>query len=130
MVILWDAATQKMIGEPRAGHLGAVNSVAFSPDGKLLVSGSNDGTLILWDVESHQKIGQIYTDSLNQINNVVFHPSGRMFASGSKDGLIGLWSLDAQEWIKDACRLVTRNMTPKEWELYFPREEYRNTCAK
>jgi len=34
------------------GHLGTVNSVAFSPDGKTIVSGSDDGTLRLWDVQS------------------------------------------------------------------------------
>ncbi|MGA7733612.1 MAG: AAA family ATPase, partial [Chloroflexia bacterium] len=43
------------------GHSDIVNSVAFSPDGKTLASGSYDGTIILWDVATGQQIGQPLT---------------------------------------------------------------------
>jgi WD40 repeat protein len=41
------------MGEPLKGHKFGVESVAFSPDGKLLASGSSDNTIILWEVEKH-----------------------------------------------------------------------------
>ena len=45
---------------------GAVNSVAFSPDGKTLASGSADGTVRLWDVATHQQIGSPLTGHSGQ----------------------------------------------------------------
>jgi WD40 repeat protein len=48
---LWDVATQKEIGE-LLGHTEPVNALCFSPDGKILASGSDDHTVKLWDWQS------------------------------------------------------------------------------
>jgi WD40 repeat protein len=49
MVILWDFKNQREIAR-LLGHQLGVGTVAFNPDGKTLVSGSNDQLLIVWDV--------------------------------------------------------------------------------
>ena len=54
---LWDADTGQPIGAPLTGHTDAVYSVAFSPDGHRIVSGSADNTLRLWDADTGQPIG-------------------------------------------------------------------------
>ncbi|MGH8629990.1 MAG: WD40 repeat domain-containing protein, partial [Burkholderiales bacterium] len=56
-IILWDVASRQRLGVRLTGHTEFVSSVAFSPDGKTLASGSADYSIILWDVdpESWQK---------------------------------------------------------------------------
>ena len=60
MARLWDAATGQPIGPPLT-HKGAVDAVAFRPDGKTLVTGSADGTARLWDAATGQPIGEPLT---------------------------------------------------------------------
>lgn len=67
----------------------SVLSIALSPDGMFLISGSSDGTARIWDVNTGQEVSRISHD--DEVGIVKFHPSGKWVASGSDDGAIQIW---------------------------------------
>ena len=74
------------------GHTSWVSSVAFSPDGTTLASGSWDNTVRLWDVltGAHEKT---FTGHTSWVSSVAFSPDGTTLASGSADDTIQLWDV-------------------------------------
>ncbi len=69
----------------------AVRSVAFSPDGRRIVSGSYDRTLRLWDAATGQPIEAPLTGHTDVVRSVAFSPDGRRIVSGSNDRTVRLW---------------------------------------
>jgi WD40 repeat protein len=88
---LWDVATGSLV-RTLSGHTYAVESVAFSPDGRLLASGSGDRTIKLWDVASGREVRTL-TGHTADVESVAFSPDGRLLASGSGDNTIRLWDI-------------------------------------
>ena len=71
---LWDVTTRRQIGGPLKGQDGEIYSVAFSRDGKTLVTGSADGAVQLWDVTTRQQIGAALNGGTEAIYSVAFSP--------------------------------------------------------
>jgi WD domain, G-beta repeat len=74
-------------------HSLGVWSIAFSPDGKLLASGSTDNTIRLWSVPDGQPVGSPLSGHSRTVLGVAFSPDGKLLASGSADNTIRLWSV-------------------------------------
>ena len=73
------------------GHSDIIKSVAFSPDGKQIVSGSADNTVRLWDAVTGLTIGQPLTGHTDIVSSVAFSPDGKLVLSGSWDQALRLW---------------------------------------
>ena len=117
-ILLWDAATGEYI-TTLIGHDKAINnsiplhssSIAFSPDGKILASGSLDGTVRLWDPNTaasdsflpqlrravfgyHKGTIRAHT---SHVLSVALSPDGRTLASGSSNQTVRLWDLRSRK---------------------------------
>ncbi len=72
------------------GHEGLVLSVAFSPDGKRIISGSYDGTAKVWDAESGREPLTLRGHTL-PVLRMAFSPDGTRIVSVSRDGTVRIW---------------------------------------
>ena len=91
-----------------AGHSNAVRSVDFSPDGKILASSGDDGTIRVWDA-NNGKCFQKLQRQTRLIHSVTFSPDGKILASGDEHGSILLWETQSY-----TCKFVLRNPRPYE----------------
>jgi Flp pilus assembly protein TadD len=72
------------------GHAGWVMSVAFSPDGERLASGSFDQTVRMWDSATGKEL-LVLKGHARGVYSVAFSPDGRCLAAANQDGSIHLW---------------------------------------
>jgi len=75
----------------QTGHLSAVFTLSFSPDGKTLATGSVDHTIKLWDVATGKEV-KILTGHAGIITSVAFLNQDDYLISASQDGTIRIWS--------------------------------------
>jgi predicted NACHT family NTPase len=77
-------------------HASAVESVAFSPDGKTLATGGRSNTVKLWDVASGKELATLKGHT-NHANSVAFSPDGKTLATGSDDHIVKLWDVASRQ---------------------------------
>ena len=94
--------TGQQVGEALRGHKGWVNSVAFSPDGTSIVSGSFDETIRVWDVVTGKQVGEMGHE--NSVNSVAFSPDGTHIVSGFFDKTIRVWDAVTGQQVSEALR--------------------------
>ena len=78
------------------GHSISVESVAISPDGKTIVSGSYDNTIKIWDNQSGECLNTLEGHS-GYVSSVAISPDGKTIVSGSYDKTIKIWDIQSGE---------------------------------
>jgi WD40 repeat protein len=89
-----------MLQPPLEGHEDWVRSVAFSPDGKHIVSESGDHTIQLWDAETGDMLQPPLEGHEGWVLSVAFSPDGKCIVSGSDDKTIRLWDAETGELLQ------------------------------
>ncbi|MCF2147701.1 serine/threonine protein kinase [Desmonostoc muscorum LEGE 12446] len=107
---LWQISSQKefkncpcyTLSGILSGHAWAVLTVAFSPDGKVLATGSDDKTIKLWEVNTGQLISTLSGHSWSVVS-VAFTADGKTLISASWDKTVKLWKVSTAEEIVTLC---------------------------
>ena len=89
------ASTLKII----TGHSGAVNGVAFSPDGRRLATVGLDKTVRVWDAATGQQVGAPMTGHGDNVIGVAFSPDGHLVASASMDMTARVWDAETGQQV-------------------------------
>jgi len=93
-VTLWDFASGEAVRiMEKASGFNFPYSVAFSPDGKLIVAGGSGGEVALWDAATGAVVAVYEKPHTDSVNTVIFHPDGSQFATVSFDGTILIWDM-------------------------------------
>ncbi|KAF5308966.1 hypothetical protein D9758_018970 [Tetrapyrgos nigripes] len=79
-----------------------VFSVAYSPDGRYIVSGSDDNTVRIWDVQTGHQYGESFAGHTRWVRSVAFSPDGRHVVSGSDDHTIRIWDIQTGQQVGES----------------------------
>jgi WD40 repeat protein len=94
-------------------HVGGVSSMAFSSDGKTLISASEDKTMRLWDTATGHEV-RTFKGHAERVRAVAFSPDDKSIASGSDDRTVKLWDTNTGQE-----RLTLTGHNDRVWSVAF-----------
>lgn len=121
------SAKEKLELKVNVEHSKSVNSVAFSPDGKRIVSESTDKTVKIWDVSNDKELKTLRGHSA-EVKSVFFSPDGKQIVSGSGNTTIKYWDVKSGKLLATTYPMTWKNkkgkVTQTKWVITTPEGYY------
>jgi WD40 repeat protein len=128
-VIILDPNAGRVISRIK-GHSSRVLDICYSPDNTQLATSSMDGTIKIWNVRDLSEAPIVITAHESWVFAIAFSPDGRSIVSSSENGDVYFWSSRAKYLADEMCKVITRNFTDQEWDIYVGMDvNYQKTCA-
>ncbi|KAG9125265.1 hypothetical protein FRC07_008334 [Ceratobasidium sp. 392] len=99
MVCELDAYYGEEIATLPTGHMKTVYSIMYASNGRRIVTGSEDGTVIVWSTEIYQMVGDPLRGHAGAVYSVSYSPDCDSVASGSHDTTVRIWSFQADRTV-------------------------------
>ena len=88
----WSGKAQSLKTVIQNGHLSVIKTVAHTPDGNYILTGSRVKTIKLWEVATGREMRTFFGHE-NTVNDIAVDQSGKLFVSSSADGKAILWDV-------------------------------------
>ena len=108
---------QRRAHPPVPGERGAIDGVAFSPDGDTIATGGDDGSIRLFDADRGTQLLNLPAHPY-LVTGLGFNRDGTRLVSASPDGVVRVWALDLYDLIRIARTQVTRELSDDECRQY------------
>lgn len=88
------------------GHTAQINCAQVSPDGKIMASGSHDGTVKIWDLSNAAKPIATFIQHDAPVTTMRYNPVDKALASGGNDRTIKYWDLDSYSLVPNSVNII------------------------
>ena len=126
-LVVLDVTTGEALRPPLAVHEDRVLSLAFSPDGRRILTSATDASAALWDVETGRLVARVVTPPLFAGSQFDADADSVLVADWY-EGAVYRWDTRPEYAVEFACRLAGRDITKAEWAEQFGDRPFQEAC--